>query len=106
MTNAHPLLLVAHPDNPPLPVERVVAAVCPLAEGGVRLRYRLACPADALRSVTPAPPGLSTFERFMGGGQDERAGALMEQFREMEARMRALEAMIQEYAARGEDSDG
>lgn len=59
MTNAHPLLLVAHPDNPPLPVERVVAAVCPLAEGGVRLRYRLACPADALRSVTPAPPGFA-----------------------------------------------
>ncbi|MEZ6209891.1 MAG: M56 family metallopeptidase [Phycisphaerales bacterium] len=91
------------------------AAALAAASIGALIAPALACPpecedAEAPAAVyfeyadpeTPAPPGLSTFERFMGGGQDERAGALMEQFREMEARMRALEAMIQEYAARGD----
>lgn len=70
----------------------------------------LACPPEECPQVVEADPieidtesgsDASTFERFMarGGGDDARAAALLEEFREMESRMRSLEALIHEYAA-------
>ncbi|MCB1907231.1 MAG: DOMON-like domain-containing protein [Rhodocyclaceae bacterium] len=58
MTPDAPLLLVAHPGNPPIAVERITVAVS--APGGaVRLHYRIRCGDDALHVPGRAAAGFA-----------------------------------------------
>jgi len=87
------------------------AAALVAASIGAVIAPALACPPECEEAAVVesgsfgfAPegfeePDMTTFERFMGGAHDDRASALIEQFREMESRMRTLEAMIYEYTA-------
>lgn len=58
-TNAVPLTLLPHPDNPPMAVGRVSAEVRPLAGGALQLQYRVDCAQDVLRPVQLATPGFA-----------------------------------------------
>lgn len=104
--------------SPRLSLIGSLAALSAAAVGAV-IAPALACPPDCDQSapsaqviVMPpsgvmsaqgsAPAAATTFERYMNAaGGDPRAEALVDRFREVEARMHELQAMIEAYATRG-----